>query len=99
MYMSHGVNEKAPKTVPPPLPLTAFSPGLFALLQEILYQSFFCWSILLFCVYVFLRALFHGSAIMKLRIASCLHICIASYLASHQIMWHNKRNLRSWLEN
>ena len=38
--------------------------------------------IFLFCVYVFLRALFHSS---------CLHICIATYLASHQIMWHNKR--------
>ena len=42
------------------------------------------WSvwILLYCVYVFLRALFHSS---------CLHTCIASYLSSHQIMWHKKR--------
>ena len=27
----------------------------------------------------------------KLWIASCLHTCIASYLASHQNMWYNKR--------
>ena len=96
-------------------PLTRFSTGLFVILQEILYQSFFplikllqkiihlksktnfffqhCWLvlILLFCVYVFLRALFDSSAIMKLRIAFYLHISIASYLTSHQIMWHNKR--------
>ena len=53
-----------------------------------------CWSIfiLLFCAYVFLRALFDGSAIIRLRTASSLQICIASYLASHQIMWYNKRN-------
>ena len=43
------------------------------------------------CIYVFLNAFFHSSAIMKLQIASCLHICIASYLASHQIMLYNKR--------
>ena len=96
-------------------PLTRFSTGLFVILQEILYQSFFplikllqkiihlksktnfffqhCWLvlILLFCVYVFLRALFDSSAIMKLQIALYLYIYIASYLISHQIIWHNKR--------
>ena len=53
----------------------------------------YCWSvfILVFCVYVFLRALFNSSAIMKLRTASCLHICIAFYLAFHKIMCYNKR--------
>ena len=53
-----------------------------------------CWRsvlILLFCVYVFLRALFYSFAIMKIRTALYLHICIASYLASHQIIWHNKK--------
>ena len=34
---------------------------------------------------MFLRALFHISAIMELRIASYLYICIASYLTSHDI--------------
>ena len=42
--------------------------------------------ILLFCGCVFLRTLFHSSTIIKLRIASNLHIRIASYLASYQIM-------------
>ena len=75
--------------------------ALLRLLQKIMhfqsktkfFISTYCWSvlILLFCVYVFLRALFHSSAIMKQRIASYLHICIASYLVSYQIMWHNKR--------
>ena len=52
-----------------------------------------CWSvlILLFCVHVFPRVLFHSSAIIKLQIASYLCMCIASYFTSHQIMWHNKR--------
>ena len=47
------------------------------------FLSTYCWSvlILLFCVYMFLRAPFHSS---------CLNICITSYLASYQIMWHNK---------
>ena len=54
-----------------------------------LFLPTYCWSILilLFCVYVFLRALFHSSAIMKLRIASCLQICIGSHLTSH--IWSN----------
>ena len=40
------------------------------------FLSTYCWSvlILLFCVYMFLRALFHSS---------CLNICITSYLASY----------------
>ena len=39
MPMSHGVNKKAPTNVlPPPLPPTMFSPGLFFVLQERLYQ-------------------------------------------------------------
>ena len=52
----------------------------------------YCWLvlILLFCVYVFLRVLFHSFAIMKLWIALHLLIFIASYLTSHQIMWHKK---------
>ena len=55
--------------------------------------STYCWSvlILLFCAYVFIRVLFVSSSIMTLRIALYLHISIASYLTSHQIMWHNKR--------
>ena len=63
--------------------------------------SAYCWSvlILLFWLYVFLRTLFHISVIIKLRIASCLHICIASYLASHQIMWHKQKNSWPWFEN
>ena len=42
------------------------------------------------CICVFFRVLFHFSAIMK-QIGSYLHICIASYLVSDQIMWYNKR--------
>ena len=39
MPMSHGVNKKAPTNVsPPPLPPTRFSPVLFVVLQERLYQ-------------------------------------------------------------
>ena len=40
MPISHGVNKKALTIVPPPLPLTRFSPTLFVVLQEILYQPF-----------------------------------------------------------
>ena len=90
-------------------PLSKFSPGLFVVLQQIIYQPSFAlirllqkithnlstdwWSVLisLFCVYVILRALFHSSAIMKLRIVSHLHMCTASYFTSHQITWHIKR--------
>ena len=48
--------------------------------QNNFFVSTYCWSvlILLFCVYMFLRAIFLSFAIIKLRIASCLHICIAS---------------------
>ena len=62
--------------------------------------STYCWSVLvlLFCVYVFLRVLFHSSAIMKLRIALYLHMSITSYLTFHQIMWHNKRINRHGLK-
>ena len=43
--------------------------------------------ILLFCCFVFLRVLFHISAIMKLRIASSLYIfCFIFILASHGII-------------
>ena len=35
--------------------------------------------------------------IMKLHIASYLHVCIASYLASHQIMW-NMAKVTQFLE-
>ena len=95
-------------TLPPPPPLTGFSPGLCVILQEILYQPFFALMRLLhnmihfqsktdlffqliavFYMY-FLRVLFHSSVNMKLRIASYLYICVASYLAPHQIIWHNK---------
>ena len=92
MARGHGVIKNAPTIVsPPPFSITGFSPGLLVVLQEILYQSLFCFDlpdyckkrclfkvkhiffstyccsvlILLFCVYVFLRALFHSS---------CLHI-------------------------
>ena len=53
----------------------------------------YCWSVLisLFCLYVFLRALFCSSAIMTLRIVWYLDICIGSHLAFHQIIWYNKR--------
>ena len=55
---------------------------------SLLIAAWFCFCC---CVYMcFFRVLFHFSAIMK-QIASYLHICIASYLVSHQIMWYNKR--------
>ena len=40
MPMSHGVNiwEDYSNCLPPPLPLTRFSPGLFVALQELIYQ-------------------------------------------------------------
>ena len=39
IHMSHSINKKAPTIVsPPPLPPTRFSPGLFVVLQERLYQ-------------------------------------------------------------
>ena len=62
-------------------------------LLVVFFLSTCCWSVLiqLFCVYVSLRVLFHSCSIMKLRIALYLHICIASYSACYQAMWHNKR--------
>ena len=50
-------------------------------------------------VYVFLRTLFQSSVIIKLQIASYLYTYIASYLASHQIMWHKQKKPWSWFEN
>ena len=45
MPMSHDVNKKAPTIVfPLPLPLARFSPDSFVVLQEILYQPFFCFD-------------------------------------------------------
>ena len=76
------------------------SSALIRLLQKIMHfqskRSFFFQLIagqFWFCcfVYVFLRALFRSSSIMKLRLASHWHICIASYLASQQLMWHSKK--------
>ena len=110
MPMCHGCNKKPSQIVflPPPPPLTWFSPGLCVILQEIFYQPFFALMRLLhnlihfqsktdlffqliavFYMY-FLRVLFHSSINKKLRIASYLYICVASYLAPHQIIWHNK---------
>ena len=65
--------------------INVFSKTIF-FFQLIAGQFWFCCF-----VYMFIWVLFHSSAILKLQIASYLHICIASYLASHQIMWHNKR--------
>ena len=62
--------------------------------KKIILFSTCCWSVLIllfycFCfAYVFLRVLFHSSTIMKLQIPFYFHICIASYLASHQTMSH-----------
>ena len=48
MPMNHGVKNKARLIFsPPPLPLTRFSPGLFIVLQEILYQLSFALTRLL----------------------------------------------------
>ena len=47
------------------------------------------------CVCVFHWPIFRSSALMKLQMSSCLNICIASDLSSHQIMWHKKKNLWS----
>ena len=45
-----------------------------------------------FCsfVYMFIRTLSQSSVIIKLLIALHLHVCIASYWVSHQIMWYKK---------
>ena len=42
--------------------------------------------ILLFCVYVLLRALFHSFVIIRLQAGSHLHMRLTSYLASHQMV-------------
>ena len=66
-------------------------------------KQFFPFNILLvdfavFCIFVS-WGVFHSSAIIKLQIASYLQsICIASFFASHQIMWRNKRNFGHSLE-
>ena len=105
--MSHGVNKKAHTIVSPLPPNHVFTrfvccftrntlstflcSDLQKLLQTIMHFQFkkiFSFKLLLvgfdmlFYVYVFLRVFFH---------ISCFHIRIASYLAPHQIMWHNKR--------
>ena len=58
-----------------------------------------------FCsfVYMFIRTLSQSSVIIKLLIALHLHVCIASYWVSHQIMWYKKiiydhglKIIRSW---
>ena len=53
----------------------------------------FDFAVLCICISsdLILGALFHSSFIMRLQAAAYYHICIASYLASRQIMWHNKR--------
>ena len=101
--MSHSVNKKA-RQLPllPPLPFTRFLPDLFVDLQGILYQSFFALirlsqknkfskqnNLFFNLLLVGWLVLFHSSVIMKLRTALHLHICIASYLVSQEIMWHN----------
>ena len=74
MRMSHSINKKAsPIVSPTTFLLTRFSPGMFLVLQEIFtVKQFFSNSLVVgfdFAVlFVFLRALFHSSAIMKLRI-------------------------------
>ena len=90
MPMRHGISKKAPPASPHPSPFIKFSPGLFVVLQAILYQTSFTLIRLLrkICIFkvkhlfvqlitgrfyfavlcVFLRALFHSSVIMKLRI-------------------------------
>ena len=59
-------------------------------IKTIFLFSTYCWSVLimLFCVS---WCAFHSYAIMKLWIVSYLQMCIASYLISHQIRWHNRR--------
>ena len=57
--------------------------------QPIAGRFWFCW----FVYMCFLGYIFTCSTIMKLRIASYLHICIASYLVCHQIIWHKKKSM------
>ena len=54
--------------------------------QPIAGRFWFCW----FVYMCFLGYIFTCSTIMKLRIASYVRICTASYLVSHQIIWHKK---------
>ena len=51
-------------------------------------KQIFSFNLLLFCVYVFLRAPFHSSATLKLRIVSCLYTCITSYWPIYGITKH-----------
>ena len=105
---------QCPIVSPIHLSLTRFSPGLFVVLQEILYQPSFALIRLLkkilpfqsktifffqliagrfwfFCLmYMCFLGCIFSAANMKLRIGLYLHICVAFYLASHQLMWHNK---------
>ena len=101
--MSHSVNKKARQlSLLPPLPFNRFLPDLLVDLQGILYQSFFALirlsqknkfskqnNLFFNLLLVGWLVLFHSSVIMKLRTALHLHICIASYLVSQEIMWHN----------
>ena len=59
--------------------------------QNSFFPSTYCSLVLvlLFSVYEFLRTFFKVLPI-KLEIASYLHKCMASYLASHQILEHNQ---------
>ena len=59
--------------------------------QNSFFPSTYCSLVLvlLFSVYEFLRTFFKVLSI-KLEIASYLHKCMAAYLASHQILEHNR---------
>ena len=52
----------------------------------------------LYCTVLCFLGHYFSSAIMKLRIAWCLDICIGSNLASHQLMWYKKRIHRHGLK-
>ena len=81
--MSHCVNEKAPKSVPPPLLLTMFSLSLFVLLQEILYQSFFAgryW----FCCFVYMGFLRYFFTVLPSWNYEQLHV----YTYARLTIWH-----------
>ena len=127
MPRGHGVIKNAPTIVSlPPFSVTGFSPGLLVVLQEILYQPFFCSDLPDYCKKQCLFKVKHIFSFNLLLVGFdfvvlCLcvsqgafsqflfaYICIASYSASHQMLWHNKRiHDRSshqrcswpWLEN
>ena len=53
------------------------------------FLSTYCWPVLILLLFVYVSkwTLFHSRAIMKLGIASYLHLCVgSSYFTSHQIM-------------